>query len=87
MLIDLEDSIDGPFIQLVDKSGWSFEQVYNEQVAEKVPLEVGFWSFYVDNYPNNIALRQHPTDNNGVNFYCVQAWTDEYLISKENPVC
>lgn len=62
-LDDRNESVNGPFLRLADKTGWLFEQIYDETVLVRVPLEVGFWTFYVDNYPNGIALRSHPTEN------------------------
>lgn len=72
------NSPNGPFLRLADKNGWLFERKHTELIMEKIPVEVGFWTFYIGNYPRGIVLMHHPNDDKKgrvkpvVNFYPMQ---------------
>lgn len=53
----------GPFLRLLDGSGWVFENKGGEKVLEEVPIESGRWKFRVQNGPVGIGLRQQPIDS------------------------
>lgn len=53
---------DGPFLRLADGSGWLFGRKGGVATMKRMPVEVGLWTFYGDNYPAGIGLRNHPID-------------------------
>ncbi|KAG7363031.1 hypothetical protein IV203_026391 [Nitzschia inconspicua] len=59
-------SSNGPFLRLSDASGWLFEKKYGKTMMERVPVERGLFTFYVDNCMTGIALRNHPVDRESV---------------------
>lgn len=59
----VDSSGNGPFLRLIDGSGWLFEYKHNEKVMEEVPVEPGRWVFRVANAPAGIGLRRHPIDS------------------------
>jgi hypothetical protein len=53
----------GPYLRLSDGSGWLFERKGSTQCLMALDVEEGFWSFYVDNEPVGMAVRNHPMDD------------------------
>ena len=58
-----KDSSNGPFLRLSDHSGWLFEKKQGDVMMKRMSVEVGFWTFYTDNYPAGIGMRRHPIDS------------------------
>jgi hypothetical protein len=56
----------GPFLRLDDGSGWLFEKKYGEATMEKIPIEMGRWTFIIKNEPSGIGLRRQPIDRRDV---------------------
>jgi hypothetical protein len=53
---------DGPYLRLADHSGWMFERKKGEVFMKRMPVDVGLWTLYADNFPVGIHLRNHPID-------------------------
>lgn len=56
------DNGNGPYLRLVDGSGWLFEKKRKQMAMEPVPIESGKWVFSVLNDPVGVKLRKHPVD-------------------------
>jgi hypothetical protein len=56
--------VTGPFLRLADGAGWIAEYHQGRRLAEPCDVHTGQWTFYADNYPSGIALRNHPMDGN-----------------------
>jgi len=48
----------GPYLRCTDDSGWIFENQDGAEVAKRIPVEIGLWTFYVDH--RGTTLRCHP---------------------------
>lgn len=53
---------DGPYLRLVDGSGWLFESKNGMQLLKEIPIISGLWTLRVLNSPAGIAKRYHPID-------------------------
>ncbi|GAX17046.1 hypothetical protein FisN_5Hh431 [Fistulifera solaris] len=51
------------FLRLADLSGWVAARFGDEVAAKKVAIEKGLWSWCVDNFPEGVTIRSHPTDS------------------------
>lgn len=55
----------GKYLRLSDGSGWcclSPANLPDKRLFREVPVEVGLWSFFVDNFPDGLRLGNHPMD-------------------------
>jgi hypothetical protein len=55
-------SANGPYLRLADHTGWLFVHKHGTRRMRQVPVKIGLWAFFVDNFPVGQHLRRHPTD-------------------------
>lgn len=60
----LSETISSTYARLSDHSGWITIEVDDFEYVEQVAVEMGLYSFYVDNVPVGILPRRHPMDDN-----------------------
>ena len=64
LILHTPNDQNGPLLRLSDGSGWLFERNESRNITfvEQVPVDKGLWSFYVDNEPVGVDVRNHPMD-------------------------
>lgn len=64
LAVDLiQPSGSATFLRLADQSGWVVADEKGAIYMRQIPVEVGLFSFFVDNVPAGMVVRRHPMDD------------------------